>query len=131
MSFELSKNSCKLTLHDGCRENASVHTVSNEVAAERLDAAIALIEQTKQKWQLSEDTQIAVVYEVGQDGFWIRRALAQKGCEAVVIDPASLPVERQARRAKTDRLDAIKLVLALLAWWRGEHDRMHVIKLPS
>jgi transposase len=40
-------------------------------------------------------------------------------------------VERQARRAKTDRLDAIKLVNCLLAWLRGERDRMHVIRVPG
>jgi transposase len=32
------------------------------------------------------------------------------------------PVERHARRAKTDRLDAIRLVMSLLAWLRGERD---------
>lgn len=38
---------------------------------------------------------------------------------------------RQHRRAKTDRLDAIKLVSCLRGWLRGEHDRMHVIRIPS
>jgi transposase len=33
--------------------------------------------------------------------------------------------------AKMDRLDTIKLVLALRGWQRGEHDRMHVIKVPG
>lgn len=131
VSFELSKNSWKLALHDGCREKASIHTVSDDVPLLRLNSAIAVIEQTKQHWQLGSDTQVLIVYEAGQDGFWIQRALRQKGYEALVIDPASLPVERQSRRAKTDRLDAIKLVLALRAWWRGEYDRMHVIKVPS
>jgi transposase len=35
------------------------------------------------------------------------------------------------RRAKTDRLDAIKLVTNLRAWPRGERDRMHVVHVPS
>ncbi len=35
------------------------------------------------------------------------------------------------RRAKTDRLDAIKLVTNLRAWLRGERDRMHVVHVPS
>lgn len=131
VSFELSKNSWKLALHDGFREKASIHTVTSEVASARLNEAIAVIEQAKKKWQLAADTQVVIMFEAGQDGFWIQRALTQKGYEALVIDPASLPVERQARRAKTDRLDAIKLVLALRAWLRGEHDRMHVIKVPS
>jgi len=131
VSFELSKNSWKLALHDGCREKASIHTVNNEVASDRLSEAIGLIEQAKQKWNMPSDTRVVIVYEAGQDGFWIQRALTQMGYEALVIDPASLPVERHARRAKTDRLDAIKLVLALRAWLRGEHDRLHIIKVPS
>ncbi|MGF6641361.1 transposase [Paraburkholderia sp. MM6662-R1] len=46
-------------------------------------------------------------------------------------NPASIPVERHKRRAKTDRLDAIKLVMNLRAWLRGERDRMHVVHVPS
>ena len=48
-----------------------------------------------------------------------------------MVDPASIPVERHKRRAKTDRLDAIKLVINLRAWLRGERDRMHVVHVPS
>jgi transposase len=40
-------------------------------------------------------------------------------------------VERRGRRAKTDRLDAIRLVMALRAWLRGERDRMKVARVPS
>ena len=108
-----------------------MHTVSNEVAAQRLSEAAQVIEETKRKWGLGAEVRVVVVYEAGQDGFWIQRALSSLGYEVLVIDPASLPVERRARRAKTDRLDAIKLVLALRAWLRGEHDRLHVIRVPT
>jgi len=47
------------------------------------------------------------------------------------VDPASIPVERHRRRAKTDRLDVIELVINLRAWLRGERDRMHAVHLPS
>jgi hypothetical protein len=47
-----------------------------------------------------------------------------------VVDPASVPVERHKRRAKTDRLDVIKRVINLRAWLRGERDRMHVVRVP-
>jgi transposase len=72
-----------------------------------------------------------VSYEAGQDAFWICRALQGHGIECYVVDPASIPVERHKRRAKTDRLDAIKLVINLRAWLRGERDRMHVVHVPS
>ncbi len=37
-----------------------------------------------------------------------------------MIESASLMVNRKARRAKTDRLDAEKLVRVLVAYCRGE-----------
>ncbi len=82
------------------------------------------IEKIKTKWGLGSGVRTVVLYEGGQDGFWIERALSKLGYEVVICDPASIPVERHARRAKTDRLDAIKLVLCLRAWLRGEHDRI-------
>lgn len=130
VSLELSKGSWKMALHDGKRDKPAIHTVSDEAAGQRLAHAVAVMEEMKKKWSLSEPTRVVVMYEAGQDGFWIQRGLEKRGYEALVIDPASIPVERHARRAKTDRLDAIKLVTSLRAWLRGERDRMHVIRVP-
>lgn len=131
VSLELSKGSWKVALHDGKRDMPAIHNAANEDAARRLAETVALIEAQKAKWQLPPDCRVVVLYEAGQDGFWICRALSKLGYEALVIDPASIPVERHARRAKTDRLDAIKLVTSLRAWLRGERDRMHVIRIPT
>src|SRR3990167_2933575 len=124
VSLELSKNSWKIALHDGKRDKPAMHTVASEQAAKRLEEAAAVIEATKKKWGLPERTRTVVIYEAGQDGFWIQRALQALGYEALIVDPASIPVERRARRAKTDRLDAIKLVVSLLGWLRGDRDRI-------
>lgn len=131
VSLELSKGSWKVALHDGKRDKPSIHTVASEQASKRLSEASAVIEATKIKWGLPDRTRIVVIYEAGQDGFWIQRALQALGYEVLIVDPASIPVERRARRAKTDRLDAIKLVVSLLGWLRGECDRMHVIRVPT
>jgi hypothetical protein len=48
---------------------------------------------------------IAVAFEAGRDGFWLARWLRARGIEAHVIHAASVPVSREHRRAKTDRLD--------------------------
>jgi transposase len=37
-----------------------------------------------------------------------------------VIDPASLQVDRRARRVKTDRIETEQLLRSLLAYLRGE-----------
>jgi len=70
-------------------------------------------------------------YEAGYDGFWLHRRLAAEGIENVVIDPASLSVDRRARRVKTDRLDGEQMIRALLAWRRGEPRVMSVVRVPT
>jgi len=131
VSLELSAAKWKVAVHDGRREKPAVHTVAQPQAAARLKAVLDVIEQQKLKWSLPGGVRIVVSYEAGQDAFWICRALQARGIECYVVDPASIPVERHKRRAKTDRLDAIKLVINLRAWLRGEHDRMHVVHVPS
>jgi transposase len=131
VSLELSKGSWKVALHEGKREKPAIHAVSSDAAAARLGQVVGLIEATRKKWGLAAGCRVVVSYEAGQDGFWISRALIKLGYEVLIVDPASIPVERRARRAKTDRLDVIKLVMSLRAWLRGERDRMHVIRVPE
>ena len=57
---------------------------------------------------------IVVAFEAGRDGFWLARWLRARGIEAYVIHPASIPVSREHRRAKTDRLDTGLLMRAVL-----------------
>ena len=45
-----------------------------------------------------------ICYEAGYEGFWLYRRLIALGIRVVVIDPASLLVDRRAKRAKTDRI---------------------------
>src|SRR5215813_5849952 len=67
-------------------------------------------------------TRIAVAFETGRDGFWLARWLKARGIEAHVIHAASVPVSREHRRAKTDRLDTEQLKRAFLGWLRGERN---------
>jgi transposase len=131
VALELSSGSWKIGLHDGKREKPAIHTVSANPAACRLEQVVQQIEKIKSRWGLAPDVRTVVLYEAGQDGFWIARALSKLGYEPLICDPASIPVERHARRAKTDRLDVIRLLMCLRAWLRGEYDRMHVIRVPS
>ena len=45
--------------------------------------------------------------------------------------PASIPVERKGRRAKTDRIDLDMLLRTLLAWLRGEPRVCTMVRVPS
>jgi transposase len=74
---------------------------------------------------------IAVAFEAGRDGFWRARWLRARGIEAYVIHPASIPVSREHRRAKTDRLDTELLKRAFLGWLRGEPNHCSMAAVPT
>jgi transposase len=131
VSLELSAAQWKVALHDGLRERPAVHAVGAPQAELRLQSVLELIEHHTHKWALPTHVRVVVSYEAGQDGFWILRALSSRGIECYMVDAASIPVQRHKRRAKTDRLDAIKLVTDLRAWLHGERDRMRVVRAPS
>jgi transposase len=59
-------------------------------------------------------------YEAGRDGWWLHRWLIEQGIDNIVVDAASIEVNRRARRAKTDRLDGDKLLAMLLRHHAGE-----------
>jgi transposase len=74
---------------------------------------------------------IAVAFEAGRDGFWLARWLRGQGIETYVIHPNSIPVSREHRRAKTDRLDAALLTRSFLGWLRGEREHCNMVAIPS
>lgn len=74
---------------------------------------------------------IAVAYEAGRDGFWLARWLRAQGIEAYVIHPSSVPVSREHRRAKTDRLDTELLKRAFLGWLRSEPKHCSMAAMPT
>jgi transposase len=74
---------------------------------------------------------VVLCYEAGYDGFWLARVLQTHGVTCRVLDPASLQVSRRARRAKTDRLDALALLRALIGIERGERHVCAVVRVPS
>jgi transposase len=74
---------------------------------------------------------VVLCYEAGRDGFWLYRVLVQRGLVVLVLDPASLPVDRRRRRAKTDGLDVEMLLRAVMAHERGEPRACSVVRPPS
>src|SRR3546814_13649132 len=74
---------------------------------------------------------VVLTYEAGRDGFWIARALQARGIGVHVVHPASVPVPRRRRRAKTDRIDLDMLLRSFLAWLRGEPRVCSMVRVPS
>lgn len=79
----------------------------------------------------SKIKRIVVGFEAGRDGFWLARWLRARGIEAYVIHPTSIPVSREHRRAKSDRLDTGLLMRALLGWLRGEAKHCSMVAIPT
>ncbi|MDB5756564.1 MAG: family transposase [Massilia sp.] len=98
VALELSGKCWKVGLQDEKHERPAIYSLYDEQAAARLAHVVAVIEESKKKWNLPTTITVAVMYEAGQDGFWICRALSKLGYRAMVVDPASIPVERHARR---------------------------------
>ena len=78
-----------------------------------------------------EIRRICVAYEAGRDGFWLARWLRVRGIECHVIHPTSIPVSREHRRAKSDRLDIGLLKRAFLGWLRGEAKHCTMAAIPT
>jgi transposase len=76
-------------------------------------------------------SRIAVAFEAGRDGFWLARWLRARDIEVHVIHPTSIPVSREHRRAKTDRLDTNLLKRAFLGWLRGEAGHCSMAAVPT
>lgn len=84
----------------------------------------------KRRFGLAADAPVVSCFEAGRDGFWLHRHLEKIGVRNVVIDPASVAVNRRARRAKTDRLDVRKLLKHLVRFQDDEKE-WSVVRVPS
>jgi transposase len=127
MSFELGATEWKMAFSPGLGQQPRHRTV----AAGDLEAVTKEIAAAKARFKLPSDVRVVSCYEAGRDGFWIHRALELLGIENHVVDSAAIEVNRRARRAKTDRLDAAKLVGMLLRYLAGETRVWKVVRVPT
>ncbi|MCP4823705.1 MAG: IS110 family transposase [Shimia sp.] len=125
MALELSKKLWKLAFSDG--EKKRVVTIKAKNLLELQEA----ITKAKAKFGLPMEARVVSCYEAGRDGFWLHRFLVSTGIENKVVDSSSIEVNRRARRAKTDGIDAGKLLGLLRRYWGGERDVYSVVRVPS
>lgn len=90
-----------------------------------------MVVEARRRFGLAETTRVVSCYEAGRDGFWIHRALLARGVANRVVDSASIEVNRRARRKKTDRLEAVKLVLMLMRACAGEPRVWSEVRVPT
>ena len=96
-------------------------------------ALLALVADLRKKVATKLGVEAAVVscFEAGRDGFWLHRLLVEHRVINHVVEPTSILVNRRARRAKTDRLDAQGLLRILAAHAKGDHDVCSVVRVPT
>jgi transposase len=127
LAFELGNTKWKLGFTIGLGQNPRRRTIEagDLVALERE------IERAKKRFGLAESRRVLSCYEAGRDGFWLHRYLVNQDMENLVVDSASIEVNRRAKRAKTDRLDLGKLVTMLIRYDCGEQKVWSVVNVPS
>ena len=125
VALELGNSKWKLAFSDGSEiRYATVEAGDLELLQEGLSRA-------KKHFGMVEDVRVVSCYEAGRDGFWLHRYLLSCGIDNVVVDSASIEVDRRKRRRKTDRLDAGRLVRMLMRYHGGEERLWSVVRVPS
>jgi transposase len=129
IAIELSKRSWVVAANTPLSEKISRYALKACDAKELLE----LIEKirTRIARELKQPVEVICCYEAGYDGFWLHRLLEANGIRNYVIDPASLQVDRRARRTKTDGVDVERLLRSLMAYLRGEPRVWSVVRVPS
>src|SRR5689334_12906145 len=102
-----------------------------QIPARDVARLVLEIAEAKRRLRLPADCPVVSCYEAGRDGFWLDRCLQQQGVTNLVVDSSSIEVNRRQRRAKTDRLDALKLVSMLVRYAGGEATVWSVVQVPT
>jgi transposase len=127
MAIELSKKSWIVAVNTPLSDKISNHTVKGwKELLELIDKIRSRVAR-----ELKRPAEFISCYEAGYDGFWLHRLLEENGVRNYVIDPASLQVDRRARRVKTDNVDVTKLLRSLMAYLRGEPKVWSVVRVPT
>ena len=125
MALELSNKTWRLAFGDGQRQRQI------SISSGDISDLLEQIQKTRAKWGMTEGVKVVSCYEAGRDGFWLHRQLTPLGIDNRVVDAASIEVSRQARRAKTDRLDAQALLEKLMRYEAGERRVWNLVRVPS
>jgi transposase len=125
VAFELANSTWKMACSDGTKLR---HVT---VTAGDLPQVQGALIGARRHFGMGDKVRTVSCYEAGRDGFWLHRCLHNCGIDNVVVDSASLEVNRRLRRAKTDRVDAGKLLTMLMRYHGGEKQLWRVVRVPS
>jgi transposase len=129
IAIELSVSSWLVAVRFPGSEKSRVHCVEGGDTT----ALLALIHDRRSRAEikLRHAADVVCCFEAGRDGFWLHRLLTAHGAVAYVLEPTSILVNRRARRAKTDRLDAEGMLRVLAAWLGGDRQVCSIVSVPT
>lgn len=129
VAIELSFSSWLVAARLPGTERSRLHRIEagNTLALLALMAELRSRASTKR----GEAVEVACCFEAGRDGFWLHRVLTAHGIAAYVLEPTSILVNRRARRAKTDRLDAEGMLRVLATWLGGDRQVCSMVRVPT
>ena len=129
VAIELSFSSWLVAVRLPGAEKPRLHRIEGGNTA----ALLALIAEQRSRVAAKRDgtAGVACCFEAGRDGFWLQRLLSAHGIAAHVLEPTSILVNRRARRAKTDRLDAEGMLRVLAAWLGGDRQVCSMVRVPT
>ena len=127
VAFELGGSTWKLAATTGAGQPPRLRTVPARALARTYDE----LARAKDRFHLDQAAPVVSCYEAGRDGFWLHHALTAHAVRNHVVDSSSIEVNRRQRRAKSDRLDARKLVSMLVRYAEGERHVWQVVRVPS
>ncbi|MGY3622312.1 transposase [Bradyrhizobium sp. USDA 10063] len=129
VSIELSVSSWLVAARLPGIEKSRLHRVKGGDAATLLKTMADL--RLKASAGLGRPADLACCFEAGRDGFWLHRLLTAHGISAYILEPTSILVNRRARRAKTDRLDAEGMLRVLATWLAGDRQVCSMVRVPT
>ena len=129
IAIELSVSSWFVAVRLPGSEKSRLHRVEGGDTT----ALLALISdlRSRAETKLRQAVDVACCFEAGRDGFWLHRLLTAHGAIAYLLEPTSILVNRRARRAKTDRLDAEGMLCVLAAWLGGDRQVCSIVSVPT
>ena len=127
VAFELSNKQWKVGSTIGLGQAPRLRTITAGDLSQVRDE----IDRAKRRFSLAQKVPVVSCYEAGRDGFWLHRYLLSEGIENIIVDSASLEVNRRKRKVKTDRVDARKLLTMLIRYHNDEPKVWHVVRVPT
>lgn len=130
MSLDLGRTLWVLGAWSRTQKEPSIHRIKRKDGyggmLRKLVRLIGGLRQTHGK-----DVELHLCFEASYLGYWLCRWLRSRGVEVYVIAPNSIEHPRKGRVAKTDRLDARRLVRKLKQYLESDKRAFSVVYEPT